>query len=399
MSAQRGSSAVEAAHRSIYPNIAGVPWWTALLIAVTTTAIGYGIDAGSGHKQLTSVFAGFYIAGCVVAVLAVRQEGLFTAIIQPPLILFCAVPGAYWLFHGGQLGGLKDLLINCGYPLIERFPLMLGTAGGILLIGLVRWYFGKSYRPGAAEGTADATAHPAGAKSFFLSGVGEKLNSLLGVAAPSHEGADDDGEASADAKRDRSTRTSQRRAPATGRGTGNGRAGTRSARAGSRHTRPSLDDDQDPAAEPRRRRRPAPPRDFDPADDPRRSRRRPRPQDDSDPRGQSPRQGRERGYREPYERSAPRSGRFDGYNRYESGGARRFAPYEGYDPYDAPSEPRRRRPTPNGTNGSGPTHHPISQVRYRGSGPDEERTERPSRPRAHGRSQSPSRADSREYDV
>ena len=67
---------------------------------------------------------------------------MFTAVIQPPLILFCAVPGAYWLFHGAKFTGIKDLLINCGYPLIERFPLMLGTAGGVLLIGLVRWYFG-----------------------------------------------------------------------------------------------------------------------------------------------------------------------------------------------------------------------------------------------------------------
>jgi len=70
-----------------------VPWWVALLIAVTATAIGYGIDAGSGHKELTGIFVGLYIAGCVIAVLAVRQEGLFTAVIQPPLILFCAVPG------------------------------------------------------------------------------------------------------------------------------------------------------------------------------------------------------------------------------------------------------------------------------------------------------------------
>ena len=87
---------------------------------------------------------------------------MFTAVIQPPLILFCAVPGAYWLFHGGKLGNLKDLLINCGYPLIERFPLMLGTAGGILLIGLIRWYFGMSHRTAAAAAhpptTADGTA-------------------------------------------------------------------------------------------------------------------------------------------------------------------------------------------------------------------------------------------------
>ncbi len=78
------------------------------------------------------------------AVLAVRQSDLFTALVQPPLILFCAVPGAYWLFHGGTIGKFKDLLINCGYSLIERFPLMLGTAAGVLLIGLVRWYLGTA---------------------------------------------------------------------------------------------------------------------------------------------------------------------------------------------------------------------------------------------------------------
>jgi hypothetical protein len=148
-------SAVEAAHRSIHPNISGVPWWTALLIATTATAIGYGVDAGLGHKELTDVFAAFYIAGCLVAVLAVRQSGVFTAVIQPPLILFCAVPGAYWLFHGGKVGNLKDLLINCGYPLIERFPLMLGTAGGVLLIGLIRWYFGLTDRTTASANTDD----------------------------------------------------------------------------------------------------------------------------------------------------------------------------------------------------------------------------------------------------
>src|ERR1700722_9009528 len=67
VSEQPGRTAVEPAHRSIYPSIAGVPWWTALLIAVTTTAIGYGIDSGAGHKELTSIFAGLYIVGCVVA--------------------------------------------------------------------------------------------------------------------------------------------------------------------------------------------------------------------------------------------------------------------------------------------------------------------------------------------
>ena len=153
---------MEPSHRSIVPNIPGVPWWAAVLIAVGATAVGYAFDAG--HKELTHTFAGFYIAGCVAAVLAVRQAAVFTAVIQPPLILFCAVPGAYWLFHGGKVDKFKDLLINCGYPLIERFPLMLGTAGGVLLIGMIRWFLGKNART-TAPATGDATTKDATATS------------------------------------------------------------------------------------------------------------------------------------------------------------------------------------------------------------------------------------------
>jgi hypothetical protein len=396
VSEPRGRTAVDAAHRSIYPNIAGVPWWTALLIAVTTTAIGYGIDAGSGHKQLTSVFAGLYIVGCVAAVLAVRQDGLFTTVIQPPLILFCAVPGAYWLFHGAKVGNIKDLLINCGYPLIERFPLMLGTAGGILLIGLIRWYFGMSHRTAAASSapaeTANGTA-AAGAKSFFISSISAKLNSLLRVDA---DDEDADEASRGTSKRAHSARTSQRPASRSGRGARSGRPS-----AGSRQSRPPLDDlldPRDPGIEQRRRRRPAPPRDYDPAEPPRRSRRRPKPPADSDQRGQPPRENRRdpRGYRDPYERSAPRGSRFDSYDRYEPpGAAASFNRYGPNDSYDPPSEPRRRRSAPNGTNGANPSHHPISQVRYRGSGPDEPHAERQGRSRTNGRPPS----ESWEYDA
>src|SRR5437588_9302889 len=107
VSSQRARSAVAADHRSIHPNIAGVPWWAAVVIGVTATAVGFAFDAGSGNKELTNVFTAIYVVGCVTAVLAVRQSGVFTAVIQPPLILFCAVPGSYWLFHGAKLSGLK----------------------------------------------------------------------------------------------------------------------------------------------------------------------------------------------------------------------------------------------------------------------------------------------------
>lgn len=122
---------------------------------------------------------------------------------------FCAVPGAYWLFHGGTIGKFKDLLINCGYSLIERFPLMLGTAAGVLLIGLVRWYLGTA----------------------LFDSIARKLSSLM------TGDSDDDG----------------------GR-----RSAQRPARTRSRHARPPSEDNREPIAERRSRRRPRPQNDPHP---------------------------------------------------------------------------------------------------------------------------------------
>jgi hypothetical protein len=364
-----------------------VPWWGALLIAVTATAIGYAVDAGSGHKELTHVFAVVYIAGCVVAALAVRQEAVFTAVIQPPLILFFAVPGAYWLFHGRKVAHLKDLLINCGYPLIERFPLMLGTAGGVLLIGLVRWYFGMSYRPAATADTNDDAdvATPAESRSFF-GAITAKLNSLLGVASREDGSGDATG-----AKRTRAGGPPRKAAARTGRAARSDRS-ARPSRTHSRHARRQLEDEQEPVGERPRRRRPPPPRDVDPADPPRRSRRRSAPQRDSERRDperraqprenrRDPRPAPRNPYEWPYERAAPHTSRFDDYDRHEP-----------------PHEPQRRRGTPGG-NGDNPTHHPISRVRYRRSGPlDDARAEPGAEHRSRPRSRRPP-AESWEYDV
>ena len=132
-----------------------MPAWGAVLIAVTGTLVGIAIEAGSSHRELGAAFASCFAVGCVVAALAVRQSGVFTAVVQPPLLLFVAVPSAYYLFHSGTFMGLKDALISCGYPLIERFPLMLFTTAAVLLVGLVRWYLAKSH-PAAAAGDAAA---------------------------------------------------------------------------------------------------------------------------------------------------------------------------------------------------------------------------------------------------
>jgi hypothetical protein len=333
---------VAAVHRSIHPRVPGVPWWAAVIVAVTATAVGFAFDAGSGNKQLTIVFSALYAAGCVAAVLAVRQSGVFTAVIQPPLILFCAVPGAYWLFHGATLTTLKDLLINCGYPLIERFPLMLFTSAGVLLIGMIRWYLGMAARSAATAKPETATA----SSGSGLTGLAGKLGSLF-----SRESADVDsaGEAAgAGSQRahavGRASKSAKSAKPADSK-----RAAKRPAASRSRHVRPPLDDVPEPTVERARRRRPTHARDFDAAEPPRRGRL-PR---DPDLRGRPPREIR----RDPHARKGQPTSR-----------SSRFDPYEPMEPYEPfpPSEPRRRS-VPNGTPGGTATHHPISQVRYRGT--------------------------------
>jgi hypothetical protein len=359
---------VETGHRSIHPNIPGVPWWAAVLIAVTATAVGYGIDAG--HRELTHVFAGCYVAGCVAAVLAVRQAGVFTAVIQPPLILFGAVPGAYWLFHGGKIGNLKDLLINCGYPLIERFPLMLGTAGVVLLIGLVRWYFGNR---ASATTTNDDEATGA-ERTSIISSLAAKVSSFLGMDA--------DDEADEAAGTDAAHAVGRRREARASRARGN-RSAKRPTHTRSRHARPPLEEDEPVIERPRRqgRRSPTPARDVEAAEPPRRPRR-PRPPADPDLRAQPPREmrrdphSRRSRHERPYERPEPRSSRFDPYDLYDGPDSRRGAGYEPYEPYE-PYQPPRRRATPTGPSGANPTHHPISRVRYRGEPPVEEYRDEP----------------------
>jgi hypothetical protein len=320
-----------------------VPWWAATVVAITGVAAGFAFDAGSG-KELTSVFSGLYVLGCLAAVLAVRQSGVFTAVIQPPLILFCAVPGAYFLFHGAKYTGIKDLVINCGYPLIERFPLMLFTSAGVLLVGLVRWYLGMVRSRAATAADADE-ATEAGEKPL---GLLARLTSLL------HRDADDSETPRKAARprprREHAVERSARSAAAERR---TGRRPATSSR--TRRPRPSLDE----GAEPIRDRPRRPRSEFDAGEPPRR--RQPR---DPELRSRVPREAR----RDPNvrrDRPTSRSTRFDAY--------------EASEPFDAPAPPPRRRPMPNGSAG---THHPISQVRYRKAAGDDydERPRRPRRP-------------------
>lgn len=389
--------------RSALPRVPGIPWWAAASVAVTLTAIGVAIEAGSGNNALGGVFATCYVLGCLAAVLAVRQSGVFTAVIQPPLILFVAVPFAYFIFHGSEFTGIKDTLINYGYPLIERFPLMFFTSATVLVIGMVRWYLGVASRRGTAMDaeTTDAGADegaevpkPAAAKARRPRGATAQAASVAAAATSTAAVADavDD----APKRQRRATRTPGTGSPRTP-GTAGAAAGTGSRRS-SRHSRAPETEiiDAVPArprkrnvppvdapGEPRRRPRTGEPRERDP-----RERETGRPRQPRDAR--EPREPRERRplppteRRSPYEREPDRPQRrerpLDAYERAERPDRRerpererprrpRSADYESYEP------PASRSP-----GGSG-THHPVSRVRYRGTDEGESRTEHRTRPR------------------
>lgn len=328
-----------------------------MLVAVTLTAVGFAFDAGSGDKELTIVFAASYALGCIFAVLAVRQSGIFTAVIQPPLILFFAVPTAYFLFHGAKFTGIKDTLINFGYPLIERFPTMFFTSAAVLLIGMARWYFGISSRRGAARSTAAKET----TSSSRVSSVTSKVSSLLtgGAAEP----ADDTVDTAAEPRRrhtiERPSRTAKPAKPAAA--ARSGRTTKRAAPSRSRHARPPETEIIEPVVE--RPRRPRTPRQSEQSPvPPAEPRRRPR-----------------TSTREP-RKAVPPADRRASYERPER--RRRGEDYQ----------PRE----PHSSNGNG-THHPVSRVRYRGDAEDSDnRAEHRTRPRS---SRSSWEADSWEYDV
>jgi len=353
-------------------------------VAVALTAIGVAFDAGSGTNALGGVFAACYVLGCLAAVLAVRQSGLFTAVIQPPLILFVAVPFAYFVFHGSTFTGIKDTLINCGYPLIERFPLMFFTSATVLLVGLIRWYLGmaaKRVLPKDADQTPDAPDEVAVAAGKLAakgrrstrSTRSTEARASRAAAAEAADPADD--EAPRPARRPRTPAASSERAAGAAAGKGSRR---------SRHSRapeteiiePVLDRPRrrntapvDPPAEPRRRPRPTEARSREP-----REPRERRPLPPMDRRGSS--LDRDRSDRDRYDRPQRRE-RPDSYERPDRPERRRprATDYDTYEPYE-PYEPPVTR-----TNGSTGTHHPISRVRYRGSEDDDTRTEHRTKPR------------------
>ena len=149
---------------------------------------GFAFDAGSGDKELTSVFAALLrrrLRGRGARGAPVRHLHRGHPAAADSVRRRC--PAAYFLFHGAEIAGIKDLLINCGYPLIERFPLMFFTSVVVLLIGMARWYFGAANRAGKATPKDAGTAVGAG----LVAGLGAKVAALLNRRAADDAEAED----------------------------------------------------------------------------------------------------------------------------------------------------------------------------------------------------------------
>jgi len=358
-----------------------------VLIAVTATLVGFAFEAGSGREELGAAFAVSYTAGCVIAAVAVRASGLFTAVIQPPLLLFVAVPLSYFLLHRSSFAGLKDLLITCGYPLVERFPLMLFTSAAVLLVGMIRWYAATgTEQTGAAEETGaaeDAGADPvAGAPGHgVLAGMFGRLSAFIRSARGSRAESTAPG-------RPRHGIDRSARAAAPGRdGRRRREHPDRNGAPRPRHARPARAEDGGPS--PRRRGGRRSGREADFAEGPPQ---RSRPRHSHRPRPYEPppeRNGRRAEWRDDYY-PPPREPRYE--PRREPGVGRRpdYArePRPPYPPRNQPPYPPRHRPRPEppmaAPRGDG-SHHPVSRVRYRGEPPDPadrpEPRRQPGRPR------------------
>lgn len=367
------------------PLVPGLPWWGAVLLAVIASAIGFAIDAGSGTKSLSGTFVVCYVTGCVLAVLAVRQSSLFTTVIQPPLLLFVAVPSAYFLMHSSEIKGMKDILINCGYPLIERFPLMFFTAVTVLAIGVARWYLHRTAQRHAPQDVADDVADEAPSKrrsrrTTVVDDADEDppAKAPKPARAPRAERAD---------RPDRTSdgRRSRRHSIDRDGAYDDDSPRPRKARpAGSasraRHTRPPETEIID-AVPPPRPRRTRPP--VDPESEPRR---RPRSDDARERRDAPPVARRSTGDRSERAARSERPVRRDRSERYErpEGRSERRSyrdSYESRDSYEPFEGPVNGTPSSNGRSHADSTHHPVSRVRYRGSDDEDPRAEHRTRPR------------------
>ena len=126
------------ADRSLLATVFGLPPWGAVGLAAALTTAGVFVDLVR-IGSLGLVFTVCHAAGCVLAVAWVRRRGLFGPMVQPPLLVGVAVPTIVLLAGPPAPGaGIAEQLLVIGAPLVNAFPIMAWTTGGVLTLGLLR---------------------------------------------------------------------------------------------------------------------------------------------------------------------------------------------------------------------------------------------------------------------
>ncbi|WP_206038114.1 DUF6542 domain-containing protein, partial [Rhodococcus sp. HNM0569] len=160
---QRARSGVPLDRRSTFPTVPGLPWWGVVCLAAGLTCVGFVVDTARG-SELSSVFSTLYVLGCVLAVVFASNRAVFTAMVQPPLILFVGVPLAQMVVSDESSTALRDLAINVAYPLIDRFPVMLTATVLTALVGGLRLLLLSQRRAGPARSHDRARVARSGAR-------------------------------------------------------------------------------------------------------------------------------------------------------------------------------------------------------------------------------------------
>ena len=115
---------------SVLGSLPGVPWWVAVVIAVLGAALGFGIDLEVNSKVGVIAWV-LTILGVLIVALLIRRHAIFTAMVQPPLVVVFGLIIGYLIALNGSV-------LNLGLKLVSAFPLMLVATAVGLIIGMVR---------------------------------------------------------------------------------------------------------------------------------------------------------------------------------------------------------------------------------------------------------------------
>ncbi|WP_344999900.1 DUF6542 domain-containing protein, partial [Tsukamurella soli] len=138
---QPSRSQVAIDERSILATVPGLPWWGVIATLVVFTAAGAALSSTMSGGHVGAMCIGI---GAVAAVLVARNRNLFTAIVQPPLLMFVTVPLYNWLAMSDASARPAQIVLDVGLPLVRLFPWMFWISVVTALIGIARFVLYRS---------------------------------------------------------------------------------------------------------------------------------------------------------------------------------------------------------------------------------------------------------------